>query len=165
MQVQIFGPGSFEEYESPGETKAASSSLIRRFLEIKRDIYISLYPQGCCSTDTGENGDWQCMEILNLGFWSQGPRELDLRSNQGFRECPRQSGTLLHNGAATSAAAAAAGAVRVGGRMSERMREGGAHQPTFACYCLLACHTCSRSRSCSSEAGLCGLVRLSLSLR
>lgn len=31
------------------------------------------------------------MEILFLGFWSQGPRELDLRSNQGFKECPRQS--------------------------------------------------------------------------
>lgn len=104
------------------------------------------------------------MEILNLGFWSQGPRELDLRSNQGFKECPRQSGTLLHNGAATSAAAAV-GAVRVGGQVSERMRDGEAHQPALACYCLLACHTCSCSRSCSSEAGLCGLVRLSLSLR
>lgn len=49
----------FGEYENSGGlvwfglNKAASSSEIRRFLE-KRDIYISLYPQGCCSTDTGE---------------------------------------------------------------------------------------------------------------
>lgn len=47
---------SFAEYENSGVfglNKAASSSEIRRFLE-KRDVYISLYPQGCCSTDTGE---------------------------------------------------------------------------------------------------------------
>lgn len=31
------------------------------------------------------------MEILILGSWSQGPRELDLRGNQGLKECPRQS--------------------------------------------------------------------------
>lgn len=90
------------------------------------------------------------MEILILGFWSQGPRKLDLRSNQGFKECPRES-ALCYTWCCHCCWLAMSWLC---GWMNERVRE---------VLPLLSCHTCSCS--CSSEAGLCGLVRLSLSLR
>lgn len=83
-----------------------------------------------------QHGHWGERRLAMYGdsesrLLESGPSRAGPPEQPGLQRMPEAVGTLLHNGAAASAAA-----VCLGGWMSERMRKGEAHQPAFACYCL-----------------------------